>query len=102
MSEVIARLFEPWSCAVFPAAKRLRKQSAPRRQVPAVERRFEVSRPGVAFGRGCSVGPSGEHRELFRLYTRAEFGRWERLENRLRRRRRREAWLAAYGVGEAG
>ena len=29
----------------------------------------------------------------------AEFERWERSENRLRRRRRRESWLASYGVG---
>lgn len=37
--------------------------------------------------------------ELFQPCVRTEFERWEPLENRPRRQRRREAWLAAYGVG---
>lgn len=98
MSEVIARLFEPWSRGVFPTAKR-RRGPTPLRQVPLMARHFESFRPAVAFGRSCPVGPSGEHRELFQPYGRTEFERWERVENRARRRRRREAWLAAYGVG---
>lgn len=77
MNEVIARLAELLSRPAIPRVRYPWRGSAPLRRAAAAGRR------PVAF-------PPCE---------RAEFERWERFENRLRRRRRRDAWLAVYGPG---
>ncbi|MEV7865524.1 hypothetical protein AB0P17_05340 [Streptomyces sp. NPDC088124] len=90
MVKLIVRLFEPLLRGLFPAGGRHRLDISPPRRV--------VFRPAVVFVHGCRTAACGTHDALLLPCLRGEFERWERVEQRRRRQRRRELWLAFHGV----
>ncbi|MFE4291540.1 MULTISPECIES: hypothetical protein [unclassified Streptomyces] len=52
----------------------------------------------MVFVHACRPTPRGDHSAVLLPYPRAEFERWERAEQRFRRRRRRELWVTACGM----
>ncbi|MFE2937480.1 hypothetical protein ACFXKG_00155 [Streptomyces sp. NPDC059255] len=83
---------------LFPTADRHCLRGARTRPVPTARRHLAAFRSTVIFAHGCGTTAYGTHAAFLRPCDRNELERWERAEIRLRRRRRRDLWLATHGV----
>jgi hypothetical protein len=99
---LIFQLFEPLWRFLTPATGRHRLVERPRCRPPYRPvfrcRRVVVCRVAVPFAPGYFPALRDASGVPVRSRAQVSYERWERVDRRLQRQRRRELWLASYGV----
>ena len=102
MRDLIVQLFELLVQFLTPGVGQHRLERRPQCAPPArpapLRRRIVVCRGAVPFVTGYFPALRDASGALVRSRAQVSYERWERWNRRLQRQRRRELWLASYGI----
>ena len=98
MRELIHHLLQPLLRLLYPATGRHRPDFEPKRLSRVRPRRTVVCLTAVTFAPGYFPALRNASGTLVRTRAQISYERWERVNRRLQQTRRRDLWLASYGI----